>query len=273
MTTKHLAVRKHLAGGIASVASLLALISASFAHQTFLWPQKFVWDEGKLVTVSLTSALSFPNLEHGPAKDRIDLTAIVTGGMPVDEVSFSENETVLDVQFMPARTGFSRIAVSSKPRAGDIAPEDAEEYFDEIGASAPVRAAFDALPGSPPLKRSYSKHAKLFICIEICGIGNKAATEPVGQPLEFVAVGDSAAVFKLLRDGEGLPEHAVTIVTTAGDTVDLSTAEGGTFVVPEGLTGAIMLTAVVITLPDTADGIYHSDYATLTTEQGINTID
>ena len=248
----------------AAAASVGIFASSAFAHQTFLLPEQFIWQMDQPVDISLTSALSFPDLAHGPAQDRIALAEIVTGGVPVDDVSYSETETVLGVQFSPAAPGFARVAVSFKSRSGPIAPEDADGYFDEIGASSKVRAAFEALPGSPPLQRSYSKHAKTFLCIETCMSGNNAATEPVGQALEFVAVGAGNRTYRLLRHGEVLASHSVDIVPASGDAIERITSADGTINIPDTVTGAIMLTSVVISLPETPDGVYHSDYATLT---------
>lgn len=250
-----------------------AMLAAGFAaapaaaHQTFLLPSEFVWENGETVTVDLTSALSFPDLEHGPATDRIAFSQAAIGGEPIGALSFNESETALTISFDTNRTGLAIVAASSKPRAGQIPPEDVDIYLDEIEADAAVRQAFDALPGSPPLNRSYSKHAKTFFCIDTCDNDGDAAT-PVDQKLEFVASKTRPNRFVLLLDGKPLPGKSVTIAPFEGEAMQTATDENGTVAVSVSLSGVIMLSAVWITLPESADGVYHSDYATLTVDLG-----
>lgn len=250
----------------AILAAGLAAAPAA-AHQTFLLPSEFVWENGETVTVDLTSALSFPDLEHGPARDRIAFSQAAIGGEPVGALSFNESETALEISFDTNRTGLAIVAASSKPRAGQIPPEDVDMYLDEIEADASVREAFDALPGSPPLDRSYSKHAKTFFCIDACD-NNGGASTPVGQKLEFVASGARAKTFVLLLDGKPLAGKAVTVVPVDGEAMQTATDENGTIAVSAPVSGVVMLSAVWITLPASADGVYHSDYATLTVDLG-----
>ena len=251
---------------IAATLGAVCIASPAAAHQTFLLPGGFALEDGGSVAVDLTSALSFPDLEHGPSQDRIAYTHAAVDGEPIDSLTFLESETALRINFSTRQKGLAVVAASSKPRAGQIPPEDVDIYLDEIEADASVRAAFDALPGSPPLDRSYAKHAKTFFCIETCD-DTESAAAPVGQKLEFVASG-AARTFVLLLDGEPLAGKEVTIVPFEGEAVKTMSAEDGTVVVDKSLSGVVMLSAVWITLPESADGVYHSDYATLTLDIG-----
>ena len=241
----------------------IAAASKAAAHQTFLLPAAFQVKAGSGVDISLTSALAFPNLEHGPAADRIAFSQVFVGNNALDDVTFSEGETALTLSFHTEQSGLAMIAVSSKPRGGEIPPEDVGVYLDEIEAPESVRAAFHALPDSPALNRSYSKHAKTFICIESCG-GGKEAEIPAGQKIEFVAVDATQKTFRLLYDGKPLQGKSVTIAPASGETSTVVTNEAGEFQPDEAISGIVMFAAVVITLPETPDGVYHSDYATLT---------
>lgn len=241
----------------------VAAVSTAAAHQTFLLPENFQVNVGGDVDISLTSALVFPNLEHGPAADRIAFSKVTVGNTAVENLTFSEGETALTLNFSSQDSGLAMIAVSSKPRGGEIPPEDVDVYLDEIEAPESVRAAFHALPGSPALNRSYSKHAKTFICIESCS-GGKTAKKPAGQKIEFVAADANQKTFRLLYDGEPLQGESVTIALASGETSTVVTNDAGEFQPDETLSGIVMFAAVVITLPETPDGVYHSDYATLT---------
>ena len=246
----------------AAFASAILSVSAH-AHQTFLLPDKFHYTESETASVALTSALSFPNMESGPAKDRLASISASIGDEIVEDMSFEEGETALKTRFAAGRSGAAVVAISSKPRSGEIPPEDVKLYLDEIEADEAVIAAFEALPGSPPLQRSYAKHAKTFLCIETCNDFENHAS-PVGQKLEFIAKTDRS--FQLLLDGEPLSGKQVTIVPLNGETSSVATAEDGKILVSDALSGVIMLSAVWITLPDEPDGVYHSDYATLTVD-------
>ncbi|WP_428406736.1 DUF4198 domain-containing protein [Hyphococcus sp.] len=253
---------RNLFSGVFFVSAMLG--GSVHAHQTYLLPDKFHHTEAETVSVALTSALAFPNMESGPAKDRIASFSVSIGDEIIEDVSFEEGGAALTMRFAAERLGTAVVAISSKPRAGEIPPEDVELYLDEIEADAVVREAFDALPGSPPLRRSYAKHAKTFFCIKTCDGANKLAT-PAGQKLEFVA---GAGSFRLLLDGKPLAGKQVTIVPFDGETSSVATDEHGKILVPDALSGVIMLSAVWITLPDEPDGVYHSDYATLTVDLG-----
>ena len=264
--------KKHSASGMnVSVAKALVLIlsigfaaaSKAAAHQTFLLPDTFQVEAGSDVDISLTSALAFPNLEHGPVADRIAFSKVMVRNTALENLTFSEGETALTLNFSSQDSGLAMIAVSSKPRGGEIPPEDVDVYLDEIEAPESVRAAFHALPDSPALNRSYSKHAKTFICIESCG-DRKTAKKPAGQKIEFVAVDATQNTFRLLYDGKPLQGKSVTIARAIGETSTILTNDAGEFQPDEALSGIVMFAAVVITLPETPDGVYHSDYATLT---------
>jgi hypothetical protein len=90
----------------------------------------------------------------------------------------------------------------------------------------------------------------------------------VGQKLEFVASKARANTFVLLLDGKPLAGKSVTIAPLEGESIQTATDENGTIAAGAPLSGIVMLSAVWITLPQSADGVYHSDYATLTVDLG-----
>ncbi|MCF8881009.1 MULTISPECIES: DUF4198 domain-containing protein [Hyphobacterium] len=247
----------------ALVATMLTAPLAS-AHKTYLATERTVWEAGSEVTVGLTSALEFPDIETGPARNRIDFTSVRVGhDEVVEDLTYEETPTALRVSFTPQSTGFASVAISALPRSGEIAPEDVALYFDEIGADAVTRAAFDALPGDPAMMRSYTKHTKIFLCVETCESGADMAAVPVGQALEFVAGQGNPRSFVLLWQGEALPRHDVDIYSASGRHERLETNSDGQFEIGSDLSGAVLVSAVRITLPDEPSGIYHSDQATL----------
>ena len=251
----------------ASLAVALIGSSAS-AHQTFLLPDQFVSRESEPLSVAMTSALSFPNLEHGPKQDRIAFAYAAIDGSRTEELRYAEQETALEISFTPVRSGFAVVGASSKPRAGDIAAEEVDAYFEEIEADEATRRAFADLPGTPQLSRSYSKHAKTFVCVEPCQARRTPLSASIGQKLEFVASDAGARFYRLLLDGEPLGNHTVTVVSFAGAAMKTKADAQGIVAIDGSIKGVIMLSAVRLALPATPGGIYHSDYATLTVELG-----
>ena len=250
----------------ATIAGILVagLVSPpAFGHKTYIASERAVWAAVDTIEVSLTSALDYPNIEFGPARDRVAFTSVVVGDVPVDAPDFEETETALVISFDPQTTGFAVVAVSAHPRSGEIASEDVDSYFDEIGADAVVRAAFAALPGSPAMMRSYTKHTKLFLCVAECETGRDAGMRATGQALEFVATGEEGRSFALLRNGERVSGQMVDIHGVDGGHATVETDADGVIQVDHAFSGPTLLSAVWITLPDQASGTYHSDQATL----------
>jgi len=251
--------RNWIAGGLAA----LLLATPSYAHKTFLAVERYVWDAGEVIEVSLTSALEFPNIEYGPAQDRISSISVFVGDQEISDIAFEEGEVALTATFTPTNNGPVVIAMSTHPRAGEISPEGAAAYFDEIDAEQSTRQAFDDLPGSPALSRSYSKHTKTFLCVASCA-GPGARNTAIGQALEFVGVAGENRSFALLRDGDVLPGQRVAIYSVDGSHVETVTDDQGVIILENSVSGVVLLSAIWITLPAQADGVYHSDQATLT---------
>ncbi|MEE2525545.1 hypothetical protein V0U79_04145 [Hyphobacterium sp. HN65] len=250
--------------GVFGAMAMLLLSSSAAAHKTFLSAEYAVWAEGSAPEFALTSALEFPDLETGLAQDRIAFLSAAIGGRQVSDIGFTETETALNIRLETDATGLGVLAVSTYPRSGEIPPASVELYFDEINADEPVRAAFRVLEGEPALMRSYAKHTKIIFCVATCEDIALAAATPVGLPLEFVMLSAADRQFALAHDGERLAGHQVTIHTGDGEAFVALTDSEGVFEVVGEASGDILMSAVWIDLPDTADGNYHSEQATMT---------
>lgn len=250
------------------LASLLASLSivtlpAALAHETFLLPTQHVWKLDSDVKIRMASGLSFPELTWGVSQDRISTAIVQLDGKTINSPSLTDGKAFLTIDFTASQEGVGVVAMSTKPRSGDIKHESTEGYLDEIGAPHSVRQAFRALPGKPSLHRSYVKHTKSLICIESCKDGRYLNSKPVGQKLEFIVTNDNTNSFQLLLDGEPLPNHEVKVRDSTKELFKFETDANGQLSIGEKMSGTIMLAAVAITLPEKANGLYHSDYATL----------
>ncbi len=244
----------------------MLLVAPAVAHQTFLVPEKYNSAVGEQVNLVLTSALAYPNRKGGPSLDRIPFIHVILNGQKIKNLTFTENETYLNASFTADTAGFTMAAMSSKRRFGEIEPEKAEYYLDSLGVNDKVKAAFFAQEGTPVLNRSYNKHTKTFFCVETCDVGKQTAYQPVGQDLEFVASNEAANRFILLLNGKPLIDHTVTVVSPCSDNLELSTNQNGVIDFDTSEMNSIMMTAVWVTLPEQASGVYQSDYATLTVD-------
>lgn len=246
----------------ASIGAVL-LAGTALAHKTFLAPHQMVWGAGDMITVSFTSALAYPDIQFAIGRDRIKDAVAYVASDEVESLTYAQTETSLEISFDTETEGFGVLAVTTLPRSGEIPAEDVELYFDELDASQAVRDRFDALPGEPALMRSYSKLSKTVFCVAECS-GGGAVFSPLGHALEFVPVQGESRSFALFRDGQALAGHRVFIDTVDGRTHRTRTNDMGRFEVTEAATGTVLMSAVWIDVPTSADGNYHSDQASLT---------
>lgn len=241
----------------------MLVLPTVLAHETFLLPIQSVWEMNSNVEVRMASGLSFPDLTWGVNQERISSSTVQLNGKNVASPSFKDGKAFLTVSFNASEAGVGVVAISTKKRSGDIEHKNTEGYLEEIGASESIKQAFRALPGKLPLHRSYVKHTKSFICVKSCRDSRNLSSKPVGQKLEFVTANDGASRFQLLLDGKPLPSHEVKVRDSAKELYQYTTDSRGMFSIGKQVSGTVMLAAVAITLPEKADGLYHSDYATL----------
>lgn len=263
-TKQRSVLRASALSGVTAAVLATLVAGGALAHKTFLASPQAVWPAGQAVTIAMTSALEYPDMESPLARERVARATARIGTTEINAFDFSETETSLDIRFRPVATGYGVLAVVTHPRSGEIPPESVDVYFEEIDADPQVQAAFHALTGTPALMRSYSKLTKTFFCVEACEGNNAAWYEPLGIPLEFVVSGDLEGRFALYQDGQPLAGHRVTIHTPDGRYSDAHTDDAGEFSVAADISGEVLLSAVWIDLPESPDGNYHSDQATLT---------
>ncbi|MBM7074690.1 DUF4198 domain-containing protein [Shewanella sp. 202IG2-18] len=239
------------------------VLPTAMAHETFLLPTQSVWEMNSDVEVRMASGLSFPDLTWGVNQERISSSTVQLNGKNVADPSFKDGNGFLTVNFNASEAGVGVVAISTKTRSGDIEHKNTEGYLEEIGASESIKQAFMALPGKPPLQRSYVKHTKSFICVKSCKGSRDLSSKPIGQKLEFITANDDAGRFQLLLDGKPLPHHEVKVRDSEKELYQYRTDSRGMFSIREQVSGTVMLAAVAITLPEKPDGLYHSDYASL----------
>jgi hypothetical protein len=238
---------------------------AAQAHDTYMLPPKFV--SASPVLLPLTSVEKFPNIEYGPKKSRIAKTGVDGPDASAKISVASESKTALNLQLKARKPGTYVAAVALSPHDIDLSPDQVAHYFKEIDAPPDLRAAYEAMPEPRRWKETYTKYAKTVVCVDACATLD-ALARPLGHKLEFVAVaetlGDPRPKFRLLGGGAGLRGAAVGVFRRDGARTVLQTDERGDVALPAGLSGPVLLAAVVIAAPAKKGGRFTSDFATLT---------
>lgn len=246
-----------------AVATALAVLNpiAAQAHDTYLLPQVFVFETAD-APVALTSAEKFPNLEYGPKKARVQRLEVRGETTSATLTIAAETKTELQLTLRNGR-GFQVAGVALSPHDIQLTLDKVAEYFEEIGASADVRRAYDALPEPRAWNERYTKYAKTIICMAPCK-GDGAASKPVGFAFEFVAQphSGSARSFQLLRHGLPVARQPVAITDDRGTRQLTTTNSEG--VLQIATPGTYLLSAVIIDPPEGPGGRFTSDFATLT---------
>lgn len=257
-----------------SFAVLLAAVPAAActAHETWLMPQRFVLPAGAAVDLTLTSGMHFPRLASPIRPERVKRAIMRTANGEV--VLTIRPATAHALHFVSPKlpAGDAVFGVGLHPRSLELTDAKVEEYFAEIAAPAPVRAAWAKVQGRTRWKETYVKHARSCTfaaqpsATEPCG-------EPLGLPLELVplqrlstlGVGDRVR-FRLLWQGTALAGIPVGWMDEHSSQRHFSVSDSnGDVEFTPGAAGRALLYAVY--LRPGADGIlWMSDFTTQTME-------
>jgi uncharacterized GH25 family protein len=215
----------------ASLAAILFLAAAGplLAHDTWLIPARFAVPPGATVRLELTSAMRFPEAETAVAADRLAATGVRLGGRTRPLVVKGEGAKALELSAPLSAAGIAALWVESRPRTLSLGTAEVEEYLDEIGAPATVRARWK--PGQR-WKETYRKMAKTFVRVGEPGT-DRSWAEPVGMELEIVAEEDPTAVragsplpLRVLRGGKGLAGFSVGAAGAGRSSMRTTDADG-----------------------------------------------
>ena len=252
------AFRHHLTMGAAAVAAALFVCAPAFAHDTVVMAPDQPAAVGQSLRLSIFSTGEWPKPESAPSAARIRAMHAAIEG-ETQRLSIEAGGTSsLDVTVTPGRPGLLVAAVAFAPRDIEVGADELDHYLDEIGASAAVRASVASLTEAGVMRETFTKTAKAWVCVQTCGDETRPA-EPAA--LNFYRV--SGRTFELVARGEALPGQSVVLVSAAGRRM-LATDAEGRVVLPEGLSGRLMLSAVVLKPPAAAGGQFESEWTTLT---------
>lgn len=261
-----------------SMMVLLAGMAGSrvLAHDTWIAPDRFHVAAPARVTLSLTSGMEFPKLDHAIQKDRIAIAKLRTsGGDDVDLEASAPGPNALELVSQLKTPGVTVLWIVLHPRPSELKPEQAREYVEHLGLadSESVIAAWERKPEPKSLRYRYTKYAKTFVRVA----GREARdnwTTPVGMRLELVPeddptrrrAGDSIH-FVLLDRGRPLAKYPVFLVREGkNDPVSYTTDHQGKLRASLPGAGRYMLRAATLEASSVPDTEWDVHFTTVTFE-------
>jgi uncharacterized GH25 family protein len=247
-------------------ATFLIVAGPVLAHDTWLLPARFAVPAGATVRLELTSAMRFPEAESAVAADRLAATGVRLAGRTQPLVVEGEAAKALELTAALPADGIAALWAESRPRTLSLGTAEVEEYLDEIGAPAGVRARWKA---GQRWKETYRKMAKTFV-----RVGEPAAdrswADPVGMELEIVPEEDPATVraggllpLRVLRGGKGLPGFSLVAAGGGRSSMRTTDADGRvTFSLDEA--GPWLIKGTLLEESKAADTDWESLFTTLT---------
>lgn len=208
----------------AVVASLCLLAAAAGAHDTWLAPDRYHVTSAGRVTMSLTSGMDFPKLDHPIKADRVAVArARHAGGAeaPLAARTSAEGNALLAVD---VRSPVTTVWVELHPRPSELKADQVREYIDHLNIADP-EAVFAAWQrkGLSTARYRYVKYAKTFVGGALRGKDDRGWSRPAGMRLEFVPQNDPTRIrpgqrlsLLLVENGKALGRYPISVLTGGG---------------------------------------------------------
>ncbi|MBU2271371.1 MAG: DUF4198 domain-containing protein [Alphaproteobacteria bacterium] len=242
--------------------------SAAAAHDFFLIPASFVQPSGRPLIVNATSSSNFPALNVGSPRSRLAQVRAMVDGHPAAVTVEAQTAQSLRLAVSGTGTGMAVVTVETIWGESNWRPDQVDTYLEEHPFKAEeVSAVRGLLPAGAALHVRSRRLAKTLVCVEVC---TPSATGPTGLEVEllpeFDAGESSPASFQLVRNGDPLTAHPVTVRFGQGERREILTDQEGRLRLPEGVTGPVMLVAATLDRPTETGGRFITNNASLTFE-------
>lgn len=179
----------------------LGVAAHAGAHDTWLSPDVYHRSEPAAASLSLTSGMEFPKVDHAIKAERVaSARARYPSGTVADLTVKGEDSHAL-ILTAPVRPGVSTFRVVLHPRPSQLAAEQVREYVEHLNVPDPDawRVAWEK-KRQGTLKYRYTKYAKTFVRAGPRG-GERRWKDATEMRLEFVPQSDPTQ----LRAGDRLP--------------------------------------------------------------------
>lgn len=244
--------------------------SLASAHDTWMVPNASGVRPGSVLTLDLTSGMSFPVLDHAIKPDRIARASLRLSGKATEIHDRSPAKNSLRLSAAARENGIATIWVDTKPKDIELRPEQVREYLGEIGVWDTVGREWEK--GGPKSWREiYTKHAKTFVRVGDPG-ADRSWAESVGAVLEIVPESDPTTLragdefpVRVFWEGQPLPDFPLGLVGAGEKTGAIrKTNSAGQVSFALGRAGWWLLRGTRLTRSAQVEVDWESHFATLT---------
>lgn len=257
----------------ALLPSVLLAATSAMAHETWLLPERFVFEEPGTVNFTLTSGMGFPAPDSAISPSRVSASVLHQGSGEAPLTPQGQGEGVLKFT-AKGDAGEACAWVALKPRTLTLDLDSVDHYLDEIGADAKARAAWESETEPRRWRESYGKLARSYLQLgnEIASVGceDEFASRgfdirPVQNPIALLA--GSILQLRLTLGGELLAGQAVGLEHAGTGRVPLKRSdETGLVSFHLEQPGTYMVYAVHLEHQPGEDTNWTSEFVTLTFE-------
>ncbi|WP_244878361.1 DUF4198 domain-containing protein [Brevundimonas vesicularis] len=251
---------------LAVTAGLGLFASAAAAHDFFLVPDRFAGPRTQPLIVHATSSSDFPALNVSSPQSRVGAVRASVGGHPASVTIQDRAAQSLRLAVSSERPGMAVVTLQTIWGESSWRPDQVDTYLEEHPFKVEeVAAVRRLLPEGSTLNIQSRRLAKTLACFETC---DPTGTGPTGLEVEFLPEFDaghaSPTRFQLVRNGQPLTSHPVTVRFGHGQRHEAMTDQEGRLSLPEGVTGPVMLVAATLNVPSQAGGRFVTNNASLT---------
>lgn len=204
-----------------ALASLALLILAApiHAHDTWLAPAVYRTAAEGPVTLSLSSGMEFPKLDHAIAPDRVASATWRSADGRGDLPAGTSGTNALEWRARTA-AGITTFSVVLHPRPSKLKREQVREYVDHLGIpnAAAVFAEWQRTSKDEETAYRYMKYAKTFVRAG-AATDSRTFAQPAGMRLELVPQNDPTSLTAggalevvLLDAGKALAHYPVSLL-------------------------------------------------------------
>ena len=250
---------------------LLAVFpNLSFAHDTWLLPDRWRVAVGEAQGFTLTSGMAFPAPETAVKADRLAARSLRLAGQTTT-LDLGASDRALHLSARAQGEGVAVVWIATRERSLTLTPTQVDEYLAEIGATETVGPEWKK-SGQTAWRETYVKLAKTFV--RVGGADDRSWAEPVGLALELVPTSDPTRLkagetlgLDLVWNGHPLPDFAVGVVPSARAKARLLRTDAeGRLSVTLDQSGSWMLRVTHIRPSEARKGEWDSAFTTLTLE-------
>lgn len=253
---------------------VLTLAAPLHAHDTWLAPSQYRAAAASPVTLSLSSGMEFPKLDHAIAADRVASAKWQTASNRGELASGQSAEHALEFR-ADARDGITVYTVVLHPRPSKLKREQVREYIAHLGIpnADAVFEDWQRTSKSEETAYRYMKYAKTFVRTGTAD-ASRVFAEPAGMRLELVPRQDPTSLAAggtldvvLLDRGKALARHPVALLREGSkEPIAATTDAEGRVRLALPASGRYMLRATVLEPSEDKTTAWDVHFTTMTFE-------